>query len=111
MTAEWKCQSTDEFNEAVAKMASSFATSFGFADFGKIMGLLHDKGREQEEWQKCLQSVTGYNKDYTNIKIGSHHAYVGAVIAQKQYSHIAPLIAQLIAGDHRGLYDNCDYVV
>lgn len=110
LKAEWRCQSTDEHNEAVAEMASSFAASFGFDDLGRIMGLLHDKGKEQEEWQKYLQGVTGFNKDYANIKNGPHHAYVGAVIAQKQYPQIAPLIAQPIAGHHRGLYDYCDYI-
>lgn len=69
------------------------------------MGLLHDKGKEQVEWQKYIQGVTGYNKEYAHIKSGPHHAYVGACIAQKQYPQIAPFIAQPIAGHHRGQYD------
>lgn len=56
--AEWLCQSTDEHNEGVAELSSVFASTFGFGDIGRIMGLLHDKGKEQAEWQKYLQGVT-----------------------------------------------------
>lgn len=91
-------------------MAEHFAAQFGMGDYGRIMGLLHDKGKEQLEWQKYIQGVTGYNEEYATIKSGPNHAYVGAVIAQKLYPQIAPLIAQPIVGHHRGLYDYCDYI-
>lgn len=107
-TTEWRCQSTDAHNVGVAELTTSFASSFGFGDIGKVMGLLHDKGKEQVEWQKYIQGVTGYNEEYANIKTGPNHSYVGAVIALKQYPQIAPLIAQPIAGHHRGLYDTKD---
>lgn len=96
-------QPNNEHMEGVAKKAESFASEFGMGDCGRIMGLLHDKGKEQLEWQKYIQGVTGYNKEYTYIKKGPNHSYVGAAIAQKQYPQIAPLIAQPIAGHHRGL--------
>ena len=110
LNAGWRCQSTEEHNNGVARLASGFAASFGFGDFGRIMGFLHDKGKEQEAWQRYLQGATGYNVEYANIKEGPNHAYVGAIVAQKQYPQIASLIAQPIAGHHRGLYDYCDYV-
>ena len=94
----------------VSELASQFAAEFGCGDIARVMGLLHDKGKEQAEWQKYIQGVTGYNKKYAYIKQGPNHAYVGACIAQKQYPQLAPLIAQPIAGHHRGLYDYCDYV-
>ena len=108
--SEWRVQSTDEHNIGVARRAAAFADTFDFGDLGKVMGMLHDKGKEQVEWQKYLQGATGYNEQYANIKNGPHHAYVGAIIAQRQYLQIAPLIAQPIAGHHRGLYDYCDYI-
>ena len=97
-------QLNDDHQQGVAARADSFAKAFGMGDCGRIMGLLHDKGKEQLEWQKYIQGVSGYNKEYANIKTGPNHSYVGAVIAQKQYPQIAPLIAQPIAGHHRGLY-------
>ena len=103
-------QPNNEHMEGVAKKAECFASEFGMGDCGRIMGLLHDKGKEQLEWQKYIRGVTGYNKEYAHIKTGPNHSYVGAVIAQKQYPLIAPLIAQPIAGHHRGLYDYCDYI-
>jgi CRISPR-associated endonuclease/helicase Cas3 len=103
-------QSNSEHQQGVAERTKLFAEEFGMGDCGFIMGLLHDKGKEQKEWQKYIQGVTGYNKEYANIKTGPNHSYVGAAIAQKQYPQIAPLIAQPIAGHHRGLYDYCDYI-
>ena len=94
-------QTNEEHQRGVAQMAEHFATEFGMGDCGRLMGLLHDKGKEQKEWQKYIQGSTN---------TGPNHAYVGAIIAQKLYPQIAPLIAQPIAGHHRGLYDYCDYI-
>lgn len=105
-----KIQSNEEHQLGVARIAESFAVEFGMGDCGRVMGMLHDKGKEQMEWQKYIQGVTGYNKEYENIKNGPNHSYIGAIIAQKQYPQIGPLIAQPIAGHHRGLYDFCDYI-
>ena len=102
-------QPNDVHQKGVADKAASFAAAFGMGDCGRIMGLLHDKGKEQTQWQKYLLGVTGLEKEYAHISTGPHHAYVGAIIAKMQYPQIAPLIAQPIAGHHRGLYDYCDF--
>lgn len=106
---DFAIQSNDDHQSGVAALAEKFASEFGMAQFGRIMGLLHDKGKEQEEWQKYIRGVTGYDKKYSAIKKGPNHSYVGAVIANNHYKVIAPLIAQPIAGHHRGLYDYCCY--
>lgn len=106
---DWAIQSNDDHQSGVANLAEKFASEFGMAQFGRIMGLLHDKGKEQEEWQKYIRGVTGYDKKYSAIKKGPNHSYVGAVIANNHYKELAPLIAQPIAGHHRGLYDYCCY--
>ena len=107
---EQRTQTLEAHSRNVGELASLFAAEFGCGDIARVMGLLHDKGKEQVEWQKYIRGVTGYNKDYSYVKSGPHHAYVGACIAQKQYPQIAPFIAQPIAGHHRGLYDYCEYV-
>ena len=103
-------QTNDEHQRGVARLASSFASEFGMADVGHLLGLLHDKGKEQAAWQKYIQGVTGYNPKYANTKNGPNHAYIGAHIAQILYPQLSPLIAQPIAGHHRGLYDYCEYI-
>ena len=107
---DMEIQSNTDHQRGVAGYAFRFAETFGMGDYGRIMGFLHDKGKEQLEWQNYIKGVTGYNKEYAHIKSGPNHSYVGAIIAQKQYPQIAPLIAQPIAGHHRGLYDYCDYI-
>lgn len=107
---EQRTQTLEAHSSRVGELASQFAAEFGCGEIARVMGLLHDKGKEQVEWQKYIQGVTGYNQDYSYVRSGPHHAYVGACIAQKQYPQIAPFIAQPIAGHHRGLYDHCEYV-
>ena len=107
---EQRTQSLEVHSQNVGEKAAQFAANFGLGDLARVMGLLHDKGKEQAEWQKYILGVTNLNKEYAHIKKGPNHAYVGACIAQKQYHQLAPLIAQPIAGHHRGLYDYCDYI-
>ncbi len=98
---ERRIQTNEDHQRGVATLAERFASLFGCGDIGRVMGLLHDKGKEQDAWQQYIKG---------QVKVGPHHAYVGACIAQKQYPQIAPFIAQPIAGHHRGLYDYCDYL-
>lgn len=105
-----RTQTLEAHSSRVSELASQFAAEFGCGEIARVMGLLHDKGKEQVEWQKYIQGITGYRKEYAHVKQGPNHAYVGACITQKQYPQIAPLIAQPIAGHHRGLYDYCEYV-
>ena len=60
-TPELEIQSNEDHSRGVAARADSFAETFGMGDLGRIMGLLHDKGKEQSEWQKYIQGATGYN--------------------------------------------------
>ena len=107
---EQRVQTLEAHSAHVADLAAQFAAEFGCGDIAHVMGLLHDKGKEQTEWQKYIQGVTGFNPKYAKIKSGPNHAYIGARIAQILYPQLAPLIAQPIAGHHRGLYDYCEYI-
>ena len=52
-------QSNEEHCHNVAEMAMQFAAEFGMGDFGYVMGMLHDKGKEKHEFQEYIQDVNG----------------------------------------------------
>ena len=103
-------QSNEEHQLGVALLSEKYASEFGCGDIAYVMGLLHDKGKEAFIWQKYIQNATGHKPSNTTINNRPKHAYVGACIAKQLYPQFAPLIAQPIAGHHRGLYDYCDYI-
>ena len=47
----WIIQSNEEHTEGVAERASRFASEFGMASWGKVLGMLHDKGKESNAFQ------------------------------------------------------------
>lgn len=80
----WVIQSNEDHSAGVAKLASQFAGEFGMSEWGKVLGLLHDKGKETDAFQQYIKKESGYAPD---IKICGkhHHAYVGGILAQKYY--------------------------
>lgn len=102
---EWEFQTNEEHQEGVAKIASEFASQFGMAEFGRILGLLHDKGKEQKSFQQHIKKASGY-KPNIHVDGDSSHAYVGALIAKKIFPSQYQLIDNVIMGHHRGLYDD-----
>ena len=65
---DMEIQLNADHQRGVAELASKFAGEFGMRDYGFIRGKLHDKGKEQIEWQKYIQGVTGYNKEFVYLK-------------------------------------------
>lgn len=102
------CQSNEEHCLGVACLAKGFAEEYGMGDLAYAMGLLHDKGKEKDEFQNYIR----YENHLTDVrkytKEGKAHAYVGALLAKEQLKLYAPLICNPIAGHHRGLYDYLD---
>lgn len=106
---DWAIQTNEEHMKGVAQFASNFANEFGMAEWGRVMGLLHDKGKEQRTFQQHIIKESGFNPD-TIVEGNYDHAYVGALIAKELFNkpphyHI---IANALMGHHRGLYDEGD---
>lgn len=77
----WEIQSNDEHQRRVAALAARFASDFGMGEWGRLLGLLHDKGKEQDGFQRYIKKESGYEPEIKAVKIP--HAYVGAILAKQ----------------------------
>lgn len=88
----------------VAYLAKKFSEQIGLGEWGRVMGLLHDIGKEKHAFQQHIKKVSGIDPSAT-IEGDYSHAYVGALIARDLFPHFAHLLINPLAGHHRGLYD------
>lgn len=107
--SDWIKQANEDHQKGVADFASKFAGEFGMAEWGHVLGLLHDKGKEQKTFQQHIQKESGYAPD-TRVEGDYSHAYVGALIAKKLFNSppYYQVIDNILMGHHRGLYDHRD---
>ena len=106
-------QSNETHSYGVAVLASNFAGEFGLSSCGKILGLLHDKGKESTAFQQHIRKESGYEPD-TEVDGDYHHAYIGGVIARKLYGKsFDNFFANQIVSHHSGLHDTdeLDYIL
>lgn len=99
-------QTNSEHSAGVASLAADFAMVFGMREWGEAAGLLHDKGKEQHAFQRHIRHATGI--DITCQDDRTPHAFVGAIIAKRIYGESGFAMPNIIAGHHRGLYDQTD---
>lgn len=104
----WIFQSNEEHSKGVAQFAASFAEKIGFKEWGIVLGILHDKGKEQEKFQRYIRKVSGYMQDLVSTE-RTPHAYVGALLAKSLYPQSYPLLSMPIMAHHVGLYDFSDF--
>lgn len=109
LSNKWIFQSNEEHSKGVANLAASFAQKIGFEDWGIVMGILHDKGKEQEEFQRYIRKVSGYMPEIKNA-VRTPHAYVGALLAKRLYPKSFPLLSMPIMAHHAGLHDFGDFM-
>ena len=102
----WVIQSNEEHTAGVAKLATRFSDEFGMPSWGKILGILHDKGKESTAFQQHIKKESGYEPDL-KVKGDYCHAYVGGIIARKLYGKsFDNFLANQIASHHTGLHDS-----
>lgn len=104
---DWEIQSNEDHTKGVAKLASEFASHFEMSEWGKVLGLLHDKGKEQKTFQQHIIKSSEYDVG-VKVEGDSSHAYVGGLIARQLYPKEACLLVNPLMGHHRGLYDYTD---
>lgn len=97
-------QTNEEHSKGVASLAKKFASEFGMGEWGYAMGILHDKGKEQQAFQDYIRIINGISATPLNGRDKSH-AYVGALLAKELYGRLSEFMVNQIAGHHAGLYD------
>lgn len=106
-TSDMAAQTNSEHCLGAARLTAEFANDFGWGDAGYVMGLLHDKGKEQNGFQRYIRKMSGYENVAGRVE-KTPHAFVGALLAAKT-GPLGDLIGMPIAGHHAGLYDYMDY--
>ena len=102
----WVIQSNEEHSVGVAKLAAQFTGDFRMSKWGKVLGLLHDKGKETKAFQEHIRKESGYD---SNIKVNGNfnHAYIGGIIARNLYGKSADnFFVNQIVSHHTGLHDS-----
>ena len=102
----WVIQSNEEHTAGVAERASRFANEFGMASWGKLLGILHDKGKESNAFQQHIRKESGYAPEMKVVG-DYHHAYVGGAIARNLYGKsFDNFLTNQIISHHTGLHDS-----
>lgn len=100
----WHLQSNEEHCAGVAELASEFASEFGMTEWGQMLGILHDRGKESNGFQAYIKRSSGYNSTaFSNTQ--KAHSYIGAILAHRIPYDQLYWLSNAIAGHHRGLYD------
>ena len=91
----------------VARGTEKFAETFGSSDWGFLAGLWHDLGKYSAEFQRRIESVSGYDPEaHLEGQPGRvDHSTAGAQHAIAQLGLHGRILAYLIAGHHAGLPD------
>lgn len=106
---QWFIQTNEDHQMGVAELAASFAGQFGLPTWGRMLGLLHDKGKERMAFQQYIRNVNGLST-MDKKRYGDHdHAFIGGILAIKALGKdVFNLLANQITSHHRGLYDYVD---
>ena len=106
-TEDWEIQSNEAHQQGVARLAAQFAAEFGMAEWGRTLGLLHDKGKEKDAFQQHILKESG-KKPFIKVVGDYRHSYVGALIAKELFPKYHLFMDNALMGHHRGLYDDGD---
>jgi CRISPR-associated endonuclease/helicase Cas3 len=105
---QWHIQSNDEHQRGVALLAECFGREFNCGELCRILGELHDKGKEQSDFQNYIKFRLGYDLTIKNVT-HPNHAYIGALLARKLFTGFGYVAGLIISSHHSGLKDAMDY--
>lgn len=102
-------QSNEDHCMDVAKLAEQFASEFGMGEWGYVLGVLHDKGKEKHQFQEYIRDVNGIPGHKHWTQKGKAHSYVGAILAKQLFPYVYPMLSYPIMGHHTELDDYGDF--
>lgn len=97
-------QTLDGHASHVAEMAAVFAAPFGSADWGRLLGSLHDLGKARRSFQSYLARSNGLT-DVDYDASDHSHSGTGACWATRRFGACGRILAYCVAGHHAGLPD------
>lgn len=102
-------QSNEEHCHGVAALAERFANEFGMGEWGKVLGLLHDKGKERAAFQQYIRYVNGLPSNNIQHYDNHHHSYAGGLLADALMGKdVINLLVNQIISHHTELHDDID---
>ena len=100
---EFDLQELEAHLSGTAQSASSFASAFKSAEWGRLLGLWHDLGKYSNEFQDYIRINSGFEEGERLGK--TDHTSAAAILAKETYPGLWPPIAYCIAGHHAGLHN------
>ncbi|MBD5330508.1 MAG: CRISPR-associated endonuclease Cas3'' [Bacteroides sp.] len=101
---QWLIQTNEDHSSGVATLASHFAESFGMSGWARLAGLLHDRGKEKEDFQRYIRITSGYDLSAGRYS-DKTHSMIGAAILHRFGREKSMVLANIVGGHHRGLYN------
>lgn len=102
-TDDW--QPLEDHLKGTAKLTKTFASDFGAAEWGYLVGLWHDLGKYSQAFQSMIRIATGIDAATTNFTLKVNHSTAGAQWAIDKFDKAGRIFSYLIAGHHAGLPD------
>lgn len=93
---EENCQLLKDHLKNVSKYSGIFSESFGAGEIGALLGLVHDLGKYQPDFQRRIRGH----------KIKVDHATQGAKILIEEFDELGRLYGMVVSGHHSGLKDS-----
>lgn len=95
-------QSVADHQKGTSQLSAVFASSFGCAAWGEVLGAWHDMGKYSRDFQKYIRQCTGLLEEGESTgKVD--HTSAGAIYAKELLGGAGIPLAYCIAGHHAGL--------